>query len=119
MKFRVDRRFLTIALLVVFTSIALGSWAGNRYDRQNVLNDLEIFAKVIDKIQSFYVDEIDTHRLVTEAIEKMLQELDPHSQFLSGLDYEDLMLSTQGRFGAASPCVGAAARACLRADQRS
>jgi carboxyl-terminal processing protease len=100
MKFSVDRKVFVIVLLVVFTSIGLGSWAGNKYqERESVLNDLETFAKVIDKIQSFYVDEVDTHELVTEAIEKMLQELDPHSQFLSGLDYEDLMLSTQGHFG--------------------
>jgi carboxyl-terminal processing protease len=99
MKIRIDRKVVTTALLIVLVSIALGAWAGNKYDKQNVLNDLEVFAKVIDKIQSFYVDDVDTHKLVTEAIEKMLQELDPHSQFLSGLDYEDLMLSTQGRFG--------------------
>jgi len=99
MKFKIDRNTVIIALLIVFSTIALGSWAGSKYDNQNVLNDLEMFAKVIDKIQSFYVDDIDTHKLVTEAIEDMLQELDPHSQFLSGLDYEDLMLSTQGRFG--------------------
>jgi carboxyl-terminal processing protease len=99
MKIRIDRKVITTALLIVLVSIALGSWAGSKYDKQNVLNDLEVFAKVIDKIQSFYVDDVDTHKLVTEAIESMLQELDPHSQFLSGLDYEDLMLSTQGRFG--------------------
>lgn len=99
MKLRIDRKFIVIALLMVFTSIALGSWAGNRQSKETVLNDLEIFAKVIEKIQSFYVDDIDTHALVTEAIENMLQELDPHSQLLTGLDYEDLMLSTQGRFG--------------------
>ncbi|MCK5407301.1 MAG: S41 family peptidase, partial [Candidatus Krumholzibacteria bacterium] len=99
MKIRIDRRVITTVLLLVLVSIALGAWAGSKYDKQNVLNDLEIFAKVIDKIQSFYVDDVDTHKLVTEAIEDMLRELDPHSQFLSGLDYEDLMLSTQGRFG--------------------
>jgi carboxyl-terminal processing protease len=99
MKITIDRRVLTTALLILLVSIALGSWAGSRYEKQNVLNDLEVFAKVIDKIQSFYVDDVDTHKLVTEAIEQMLHELDPHSQFLSGLDYEDLMLSTQGRFG--------------------
>jgi carboxyl-terminal processing protease len=29
----------------------------------------------------------------------MLEDLDPHSQFLDGLDYEDLMVSTRGEFG--------------------
>jgi carboxyl-terminal processing protease len=100
MKFLYDRRSVLAILLLVFSSVALGSWAKTKYqERDNVLHDLEIFAKVIDKVKSFYVDEVDTHELVTEAIENMLKELDPHSQFLSGLDYEDLMLSTQGQFG--------------------
>ena len=29
----------------------------------------------------------------------MLEQLDPHSQFLDGLEYEDLMVSTRGEFG--------------------
>ncbi len=98
MKFRIDRKVLLITLLVVFSSIALGSWAGNK-SREAVLSDLDVFVKVVEKIQSFYVDDVDTHQLITEAIENMLQDLDPHSQFLAGLDYEDLMMSTQGRFG--------------------
>jgi carboxyl-terminal processing protease len=100
MKFLYDRRSVLVILLLVFSSVALGSWAKTKYqERENVLHDLEVFAKVIDKVKSFYVDEVDTHELVTGAIENMLKELDPHSQFLSGLDYEDLMLSTQGQFG--------------------
>jgi carboxyl-terminal processing protease len=98
MKFRIDRKIVLITLLVIFSSVALGSWAGNK-SKEAVLGDLDIFVKVVEKIQSFYVDDIDTHKLITQAIDDMLQELDPHSQFLSGLDYEDLMLSTQGRFG--------------------
>ena len=100
MTFLSKRRTAIFAiLLVIFSTVAVGSWAKSRQDRENVLHDLEVFAKVIDKIKSFYVDDVDTHKLVTEAIEDMLKELDPHSQFLSGLDYEDLMLSTQGQFG--------------------
>lgn len=100
MKSLLTRRALVIALLVVFSSVALGSWADSKYgDRDNVYRDLELFAKVVEKVKSFYVEDIDTHKMVTEAIEEMLRELDPHSQFLTGLDYEDLMLSTQGQFG--------------------
>ena len=100
MKFIFNRRALVVVLLIAFSTLAIGSFAKSKYEeRQTVLHDLETFAKVIEKIKSFYVDDIDTHELVTQAIEDMLKELDPHSQYLSGLDYEDLMLSTQGQFG--------------------
>jgi hypothetical protein len=38
-------------------------------------------------------------RPIEKAIEGMLSELDPHSQYLAGLEYEDLMVSTRGEFG--------------------
>jgi carboxyl-terminal processing protease len=90
---------VVVVLLVLFSSVALGSWAKSKYHEQNVLHDLEVFAKVIDRVKSYYVDDVDTHEMVTKAIENMLRDLDPHSQFLKGIDYEDLMLSTQGKFG--------------------
>ena len=94
------RTIAVTTLLVVLLSFSLGSWAKNRgQDSGNVIHDLEAFAKVVDKVNSFYVDEVDTHELITNAIESMLRELDPHSQYLTGLDYEDLMVSTQGQFG--------------------
>jgi carboxyl-terminal processing protease len=100
MKILSTRKLIVAILLVIFTSFALGTWAKSKFqDRQNVLHDLEVFAKVVEKVRSYYVDEVDTHEMMTKAIENMLRDLDPHSQFLSGLDYEDLMLSTQGQFG--------------------
>jgi carboxyl-terminal processing protease len=65
----------------------------------NVYHDLEIFTKILEKVSQNYVDEVDTHQLMKKAIEGMLSELDPHSQYLDGLEYEDLMVSTRGEFG--------------------
>lgn len=87
--------------LVLVSSIVLtiGTWAKNKNQRDNVYHDLELFAKIIEKVSSNYVDEVDTHKLVHDAIEAMLKDLDPHSQFLAGLAYDDLMMSTRGEFG--------------------
>lgn len=98
MKQLFNRRVVTVALLILLSTLAIASWAKSR-SNNNILLDLETFTKVIDKVQSYYVDEVDTHEIITKAIENLLKDLDPHSQFLTGLDYEDLMLSTQGQFG--------------------
>ncbi len=98
MKQLFNRRVVAVALLILFSTLAIASWARSR-SNNNILIDLETFTKVIDKVQSYYVDEVDTHEIITKAIENLLKDLDPHSQFLTGLDYEDLMLSTQGQFG--------------------
>jgi carboxyl-terminal processing protease len=68
-------------------------------ERTDVYHDLEIFTKILEKVSQNYVDEVDTHELMKKAIEGMLSDLDPHSQYLDGLEYEDLMVSTRGEFG--------------------
>lgn len=99
MKLLSSRNFIIIGALVILVSFALGSLAQDKYGKDNIYHDLDIFAKVLEKVTSNYVDEVDSHKLVREAIESVLKELDPHSQFLAGLDYEDLMVSTRGEFG--------------------
>ena len=90
-----------IVISLVLVSFALGAFGDSspRRDKTDIYHDLEIFAGVIEKVQSYYVDEVDTHDLVREAIDGMLSKLDPHSQFLADLEYEDLMVSTRGEFG--------------------
>ncbi|UCH84156.1 MAG: S41 family peptidase, partial [Candidatus Latescibacterota bacterium] len=99
MKLPISRKTVFIAVLVVLTSFSLGAIASRGQSNQSIVHDLEVFAKVVEKVKTFYVDEVDTHEMMTGAIEAMLKELDPHSQYLAGLDYEDLMVSTQGQFG--------------------
>ncbi len=99
MKFLRSRKFIVLSVIAVISSFALGSLAAKGQSQESVFHDLEIFAKVVEKVKTFYVDEVDTHEMMTDAIEAMLKDLDPHSQYLAGLDYEDLMVSTQGQFG--------------------
>ncbi len=69
-------------------------------DQAKVMESLDLFTRVFEKITTYYVEEdIDPEDLVHKAIEGMLQDLDPHSQFLDTSMYDDLMTSTQGSFG--------------------
>ncbi|MCH7548706.1 MAG: S41 family peptidase, partial [Candidatus Krumholzibacteriota bacterium] len=90
-----------VVFSIVLCSFALGAFGESklRQNQNDVYHDLEIFATILEKVQSYYVDEIDTHELMQKAISGMLDELDPHSQYLEGLDYEDLIVSTRGEFG--------------------
>jgi carboxyl-terminal processing protease len=100
MKFLRPRSVIIIALVLFLAGLTLGSTAKNKdQGKENVIEDLATFAKVVEKVKSFYVDDVDTHLLIQDAIESMLSELDPHSQYLTGLDYEDLKVNTEGIFG--------------------
>jgi carboxyl-terminal processing protease len=100
MKILRPRSVTIIALVLFLAGLTLGSAARNKDEsKENVIEDLATFAKVVEKVKSFYVDDVDTHVLIQDAIESMLSELDPHSQYLTGLDYEDLKVNTEGIFG--------------------
>jgi carboxyl-terminal processing protease len=54
------------------------------------LADLRSFTEVFAQIRSNYVEEIDDLTLLTSAINGMLSELDPHSAYLPGDEYQDM-----------------------------
>jgi carboxyl-terminal processing protease len=54
---------------------------------------------VYDKIINNYVDEMDPKDVMEAAIQGMLNELDEHSNYLPPMNYEDLVMSTEGEFG--------------------
>jgi carboxyl-terminal processing protease len=61
--------------------------------------DLELLAQVFGKIKANYVDPVSDDKLIRGAIDGMVQNLDPHSDFLAGKELEDLKITTQGKFG--------------------
>ncbi len=54
---------------------------------------------VYQRIQSTYVDEVDSETLIRGAIDGMLASLDPHSTYLDANDFENLRTQTEGSYG--------------------
>ncbi len=63
------------------------------------LEDLRIFAQVLQKIRDTYVEPISDHELLEAAIRGLLYDLDPHSAYLDPRDFSDLQVTTTGEFG--------------------
>ena len=63
--------------------------------------NLELFADVLQKVRSEYVDGTNlTYRDLTyAAIKGMVATLDPHSEFMDADDYQELQDDTEGQFG--------------------
>jgi len=55
-------------------------------------------ALVMDKVSRYYVDSIDNEKVVEDAIEHMLHELDPHSSYLSKEELAELNEQLEGEF---------------------
>lgn len=61
--------------------------------------NLQIFAKVLNIVQQYYVEPVDTQKLIYGGIKGMLRELDPHTNFLSPDIYKEFESETTGEFG--------------------
>jgi carboxyl-terminal processing protease len=88
-------KVLILALVLVMTSTATIVIAR----ASNVRDSLMLFNDVLTKVRDEYVDRVDIDKLIYGAIRGMLDTLDPHSQFLTKKQYDDLMISTHGSFG--------------------
>ena len=60
---------------------------------------IQQFVDVYKKIKDQYVDEVDDDTLFNYAIEGMVSNLDPYSDYLSKDDFSELKIGTTGRFG--------------------
>jgi carboxyl-terminal processing protease len=64
-----------------------------------VYEKLDVFAHVLEKIRTSYVDQVTETEVIENAINGMLTSLDPHSSYLKPEDFEDLQQTTKGEFG--------------------
>lgn len=83
-----------ILVIVVTTPIQnISAYAKDRY------SDLQLFTKVLNLVQQYYVEEVDTKKLIFGGIKGMLQELDPHTSFMPPDVFKEFESETSGEFG--------------------
>lgn len=97
-----------IAALCLLVVAAIFVMAGDREERQreNVYRNIERFGAVLDKVLNYYVDEVDSDKLIKAAIDGMLETLDEHSVYMDKYAYDNLMIDTRGEFGGLGFTVG-------------
>lgn len=92
MKKRYGVLFLIVAV-VVLGGRPIMSFAEDRY------TELQNFSKILNLVQQYYVEEVDTKKLVNGAIKGMLKELDPHTNYMTPEIFKDFESETSGEFG--------------------
>jgi carboxyl-terminal processing protease len=67
--------------------------------QQTRLAAYEKFVKVVNMIEAYYVDDINTTTIINKALKGLLPELDAHSSYLDKKAYKELKIETSGEFG--------------------
>jgi len=95
-----------LLVLVIGTVLGLGLSLGAVViaARQKPANDdltweqARLFAEVVQRIREDYVEPVDERALIDGAIRGMVSELDPYSEFLDVEEFQDIRISTSGRY---------------------
>lgn len=84
----------------VSLSIGSGLLASKRQpDSEDLaLEHAHLFAEVMQRVKSDYVEPIEDSELLESAIRGMVSDLDPHSQYLDADEYRDIRISTTGSY---------------------
>ena len=99
--YRPDHGFRTqfICLFFIFFISASPAFAAEENKEvHDTYKDLETFANSLSLIQQYYVDPVNTHKIMNGAINGMLSSLDPHSGYLTPDEYKELEEETSGSF---------------------
>jgi carboxyl-terminal processing protease len=67
--------------------------------RAQTYHMLELFGDVIDQVDHQYVTPVDNKKLIEASLKGMLTSLDPHSDYLTPEDYEEMQDQTRGEYG--------------------
>jgi len=70
-------------------------------EKDDALPSISLFTSVLDRVRKEYVDgeKLSYQDLIHGALKGMLSTLDPHSEFMEPVKYDDLKKDTQGEFG--------------------
>ncbi len=90
---------LTAVLLTVLFSSTVLAADDPVARRRDFYDNLKILGEAYERIINNYVDERDPKEIMEAGIKGMLDGLDEHSNYLPPVNYEDLMMSTEGEFG--------------------
>ena len=68
--------------------------------------NLEIFSSLYKELNTYYVDDIDPNKLMNNGINKMLDGLDPFTNYITGADIDEYQLQTTGKYGGVGARIG-------------
>jgi carboxyl-terminal processing protease len=85
-------------LFTAVVGIVLGVFLNKAFSGDNLRDSISKFNDVLTFTEKYYVEEVDTQKLVEFAINGMLNELDPHSIYIPAKEFREVEESFRGDF---------------------
>jgi carboxyl-terminal processing protease len=83
---------------LVFFVLTLSLYVHAQPKYFDMSKNLELFANAYKELNHSYVDELDPNKLMRSAMDAMLGELDPFTNYISETDVESYRIQSEGRY---------------------
>lgn len=96
---RVQRRLRVAGgIFLMVAGILIGTQIQSVFSGDNIYQQLDKFGDVLSFANKYYVDNIDTQKLVDAAINGLLGQLDPHSVYIPAKEAQQISEDFHGSF---------------------
>ncbi|MBI9090284.1 MAG: S41 family peptidase [Desulfobacterium sp.] len=96
---KLTRLWLPVIASALVITVGAGFYSCSMAGDETTYKSLKLFSDVLEEIESNYVDEVDSEKLIQSAIKGMVSSLDPHSTFMPPEAFDELQDDTKGEFG--------------------
>lgn len=97
MKLSRTKKAVIVIVGVCFFAVSFYSFKQDDKNFQ-IAKNLDIYYTLFRELNLFYVDDVNPDKLVKTSIDKMLESLDPYTNFISEDDVEDFKFMTTGEY---------------------
>lgn len=96
---KLSRTKKAVMVIVGVCFFALSFYSFKQDDKNfEIAKNLDIYYTLFRELNLFYVDDVNPDKLVKISIDKMLESLDPYTNFISEDDVEDFKFMTTGEY---------------------
>ncbi len=106
---------LTLLAAAIVAVVILAS-AATRSKKTDISRNLDVFNALYKELQTFYVDSIDAEKSVTTAINAMLNDIDPYTEYIPAKEQEQFRSMTSGEYGGIGSTIQETPRGVIIAD---
>jgi len=89
---------IPVIIVVLTVGIVLGIQIEKIFSDDSLRDGVRKLNDVLSYTQKYYIEEVDTPKLVESAIKGITDELDPHSFYISAKDFSSVEESFRGDF---------------------
>lgn len=85
-------------ILILMLAFTMACPAATRSRKAEISRSLNIFNSLFKELQTFYVDSIDAEKSINIAIEAMLNDIDPYTEYIPVKDQDSFRSMTTGEY---------------------